>query len=105
MLFGPQVMVEALARTGALLAWPASAVDCRPMIDDFNAAVEASNEAEAQKQIDRIAISAECGRYQVSTQLGALRLSAAQLVIRRERPLSECERLLGADRRVEWRRE
>jgi hypothetical protein len=66
---------------------------------------EASNEAKAQKQIDRIAVSAECGRYQVSTQLGALRLSAAQLVIRRERPLSECERLLGADRRVEWRRE
>jgi outer membrane protein OmpA-like peptidoglycan-associated protein len=68
------------------------------MIDDFNAAVDAGNEAEAQKQIDRIAVSAECGRYQVSTQirLAALRLSAAQLMIQRERPLNEYERLLVA---------
>jgi outer membrane protein OmpA-like peptidoglycan-associated protein len=98
MLFGPRALVAGLTCAGVLLAWPAWAVDCRPMIDDFNAAVEAGNEGDAQKQIDKIAVSAECGRYQVSAQirLAAMRLSAAQLLIQRERPLSEYERQLVA---------
>src|SRR5262249_48819798 len=96
MLFGPRAMVAALACGGVLLASPARATDCRPMIDDFNSAVQAGNEADAQKQIDKIAISAECGRYQVSTQirLAALRLGEVQQLIQRERPVSEYERLL-----------
>ncbi len=77
---------------------PALAADCRPMIDEFNRAVDAGLEAEAQSQIDKIAISAECGRYQVPAQLrlAALRLSAAQLLMARGRPVGDYDRLLIA---------
>jgi len=98
MLFGTRTQVAALACAAILLAWPAWALDCKPMIDDFNAAVDAGNDGDAQKQVDKIAVSAECGRYQVSTQirLAAMRLSAAQALIQRERPPSEYERPLVA---------
>jgi outer membrane protein OmpA-like peptidoglycan-associated protein len=77
---------------------PALAADCRPMIDEFNRAVDAGLEAEAQTQIDKIATSAECGRYQVPAQLrlAALRLSAAQLLMARGRPVGDYDRLLIA---------
>jgi len=77
---------------------PALAADCRPMIDEFNRAVDAGLEAAAQSQIDRIAVSAECGRYQVPAQvrLAALRLSTTQQLMARGRPVGEYERLLTA---------
>src|SRR5881227_42651 len=76
----------------------ASSADCRPMIDEFNRAVDAGNENAAQKQIDVIAASADCGRYQVRAQLrlAALRLSAAQLLMARGRPAGDYDRLLTA---------
>jgi outer membrane protein OmpA-like peptidoglycan-associated protein len=100
-------MLAALARQCGLLvavlalSLPASgalAADCRPMIDEFNRAVDAGLEAEAQTQIDKIAISAECGRYQVPAQLrlAALRLSAAQLLMARGRPVGDYDRLMIA---------
>jgi outer membrane protein OmpA-like peptidoglycan-associated protein len=77
---------------------PALAADCRPMIDEFNRAVEAGLEQDAQKQIDRIAISADCGRYQIPAQvrLAALRLTTSQQLMARGRPVGEYERLLVA---------
>jgi len=77
---------------------PALAADCRPMIDEFNRAVDAGLEAVAQSQIDKIAVSAECGRYQVPAQmrLAALRLTTTQQLMARGRPVGEYERLLTA---------
>ncbi len=92
------IIVASAVLAGSAVA--ALGADCRPMLDDFNRAIEAGLEAEAQKHIDKIAVSAECGRYQVPAQLrlAALRLSAAQLLMARGRPVSDYERLLtGAE--------
>jgi outer membrane protein OmpA-like peptidoglycan-associated protein len=77
---------------------PVFAADCRPMLGDFNRAVDGGLEVEAQRQIDKIAASAECGRYQIAAQLrlAALRLSAAQLMMARGRPVADYDRLLTA---------
>lgn len=82
----------------ALPASPALAADCLPMIDEFNRAVDAGLEAQAQSQIDRIAVSADCGRYQIPAQvrLAALRLASTQQLMARGRPVGEYERLLTA---------
>jgi outer membrane protein OmpA-like peptidoglycan-associated protein len=68
------------------------------MLAAFNRAADAGQEEEAQIQIDRIATSAECGRFQIPTQrrLAALRLSAVQLLMARGRPSADFERLLLA---------
>ena len=80
------------------LASPARSADCKPMIEAFNRSVDAGNETAAQKQIDAIAGSAECGHFQVRAQLrlAALRLSAAQLLMARGRPVGDYDRLLTA---------
>jgi outer membrane protein OmpA-like peptidoglycan-associated protein len=77
---------------------PALASDCKPMLDQFNHAIDAAQEREAQAVIDGIASSADCGQYQIPTQLrlAALRLSAAQILMARSRPVAEYERLLTA---------
>src|SRR3954454_20107583 len=74
------------------------AADCRAAIDEFNRAVDAGLENEAQVQIDKIAGSADCGQLQVMAQrrLAALRLSAAQILMARGRPVAEYERLLNS---------
>jgi len=74
------------------------AADCQTAIDQFNRAVDAGLENEAQAQVDRIAGSAECGQFQVMAQrrLAALRLSAAQILMARGRPVAEYDRLLNA---------
>jgi outer membrane protein OmpA-like peptidoglycan-associated protein len=79
-----------------LATTPTFAIDCKPLLDDFNQAIDAASEADAQTQIDRIAGSADCGRYQIAAQrrLAALRLSAAQIMMARGRPIDEYERLL-----------
>jgi outer membrane protein OmpA-like peptidoglycan-associated protein len=76
-------------------AW---AEDCQPLLDNFNRAVDSGNETDAQKLVDRIATSPDCGRYQVPAQrrLAALRLNLAQLMMARGRPVSDFERLLAA---------
>jgi outer membrane protein OmpA-like peptidoglycan-associated protein len=77
---------------------PALAADCSALLDQFNRAIDAGLEAEAQLQVDRIATSAECGRYQVPTQirLSALRLASVQGMMARGRPASDFDRLLVA---------
>jgi outer membrane protein OmpA-like peptidoglycan-associated protein len=77
---------------------PARAGDCKPLLDSFNQAIDEAQEADAQRLIDKIAESADCGRYQTAAQarLAALRLSAAQILMARGRPVPEYERLLTA---------
>ncbi len=72
--------VTAAAIVAALSLSPASAEDCRELIDQFNVVADGGHAEDAQALIDRIAVSAACGRYQVVAQrrLAALRLSAAQ---------------------------
>src|SRR5271154_4640463 len=81
-----------------LAAGPALAADCKPLIEQFNQAIDAAQETEAQGLVDKIAGSAECGQNQTAAQLrlAALRLSAAQILMARGRPIAEYERLLTA---------
>ena len=83
----------ALISAGAL---PVLAQDCQSLLDTFNKAVDAGQESEAQGLVDKIATSADCGRFQVPAQrrLAALRLSAAQLLMARGRPTADFDRLL-----------
>jgi outer membrane protein OmpA-like peptidoglycan-associated protein len=76
----------------------ASADDCQSLLDDFNRAVDSGGESQAQSLVDKIATSADCGRYQVPVQrrLAALRLNLAQLLMARGRPVADYERLLLA---------
>jgi outer membrane protein OmpA-like peptidoglycan-associated protein len=81
-----------------LAASPAVAADCKSILDPFNEAIDEARETEAQAYIDKIAASADCGQYQTAAQLrlAALRLSAAQILMARGRPVAEYERLLTA---------
>jgi outer membrane protein OmpA-like peptidoglycan-associated protein len=77
---------------------PAAANDCQALLDAFNPSVDAGQDVEAQALVDKIATSAECGRYQVPAQkrLAALRLNAAQALMARGRPSADFDRLLIA---------
>ncbi|MGY4598049.1 outer membrane protein OmpA-like peptidoglycan-associated protein [Bradyrhizobium sp. GM22.5] len=81
-----------------LAATPALATDCQSLLGPFNRAIDEAREPDAQALIDQIAASAECGQYQTAAQyrLAALRLSAAQILMARGRPVAEYERLLTA---------
>src|SRR5580765_406688 len=80
----------------SVLAAPARAADCNALLDDFNRTVDAGEEAKAQAFVDQIATDADCGRFQVPAQrrLAALRLTAAQLLMARGRPVGDYDRLL-----------
>ena len=82
----------------ATIASPAFSATCNPLIEQFNQAIDTARESDAQGLVDRIAGSAECGQYQTAAQLriAALRLSAAQILMARGRPVAEYERLLTA---------
>ena len=90
----------AAAISGCLFAaiGPALAGDCKPLIEQFNQAIDTAQESDAQGLINKIAGSADCGQYQTAAQLrlAALRLSAAQILMARGRPVAEYERLLTA---------
>src|SRR5450631_4253627 len=94
-----RVTTLAAALIGAsVLPVSASAEDCQPLLDDFNRAIDSGAESQAQGLVDRIATSADCGRYQVPAQrrLAALRLNLAQLMMARGRPVTDYEHLLLA---------
>jgi outer membrane protein OmpA-like peptidoglycan-associated protein len=95
---GLRVTVAAALFGGIFLPVAACAEDCQPLLDDFNRAIDSGAESQAQKLVDRIATSADCGRYQIPTQrrLAALRLNLAQLLMARGRPVTDFERLLLA---------
>src|SRR4051812_43972361 len=87
------------ATTACLLAAsPTLAADCRSILDPFNQAIDDAREHDAQTYIDKIAASASCGQYQTAAQLrlAALRLSAAQILMARGRPVAEYETLFTA---------
>jgi outer membrane protein OmpA-like peptidoglycan-associated protein len=82
---------------------PARAADCAQLVDEFNRAVDAGREAEAQLLTDRIAMDAQCGRFQIAVQrrLAAFRLAAVQFLMARGRPSADYERLLTEAERSE----
>jgi len=82
---------------------PARAADCSQVVDEFNRAVDAGREAEAQLLTDRIAMDAQCGRFQIAVQrrLAAFRLAAVQFLMARGRPSADYERLLTDAERPE----
>jgi outer membrane protein OmpA-like peptidoglycan-associated protein len=96
----PRLRVTLAAAVIGAMVLPAAAVaeDCQLLLDDFNHAIDSGNESQAQKAVDRVATSADCGRYQVPAQrrLAALRLNLAQLMMARGRPVADYERLLSA---------
>ena len=82
---------------------PARAADCPQIVDEFNRAVDTGREAEAQLLTDRIAMDAQCGRFQIAVQrrLAAFRLAAVQFLMARGRPTADYERLLTEAERSE----
>jgi outer membrane protein OmpA-like peptidoglycan-associated protein len=84
----------------SILVVQASAVaeECQPLLNEFNRAIDSGDDDAAQRLVDKIAISADCGRYQVPVQrrLAAQRLSVVQLLMARGRPAADYERLLAA---------
>jgi outer membrane protein OmpA-like peptidoglycan-associated protein len=92
-----KLMAPTIAVT-CCLSLPALAADCDALLLEFNQAVEAGQEQQAQSFVDKIATSAECGKFQVPVQrrLAALRLSATQLLMARGRPTNDFDRLLTA---------
>jgi len=91
-------LAAAISETFLATASPALAADCNPLIEQFNHAIDTAQEGEAQAMIDKIAGSPDCGQFQTRAQLrfAALRLSAAQILMARGRPVGEYERLLTA---------
>jgi len=74
----------------------AFAEDCESLLNEFNRTVDSGNESQAQRLVDQIATSPDCGHYQVPVQrrLAALRLSLAQQMMARGRPVADYEHLL-----------
>jgi outer membrane protein OmpA-like peptidoglycan-associated protein len=83
---------------GACTLLPGSALadGCQALLEQFNRAIDAGAIDSADSLVDKIAISADCGRYQVAVQrrLAAQRLNQVQLLMARGRPVSDYERLL-----------
>jgi outer membrane protein OmpA-like peptidoglycan-associated protein len=71
---------------------------CDGLIGGFNAAIDAGQEQRAAELVDSIATDAACGRFQVPVQrrLSAFRLSAAQDLMAKGRPVADYEPLLAA---------
>ncbi|MCW6506735.1 OmpA family protein [Lichenifustis flavocetrariae] len=76
---------------------PSHADACAGKIEQFNEAVDAGREADAQSLVDQIATDGVCGRFQVPVQrrLAALRLRMAQDLMAKGRPSGEYERVLA----------
>jgi outer membrane protein OmpA-like peptidoglycan-associated protein len=104
----PMKSSQRIKLAGAALTWifaggSAMAADCQPMINKFNQAIDRGLENEAQLEVDRISVSAECGQYQILVQrrLAGLRLSSAQSLMARGRPVAEYDSLLTAAEKIE----
>jgi outer membrane protein OmpA-like peptidoglycan-associated protein len=71
---------------------------CADMLDKLNGAVAAKDIASAAADADAIAISADCGQFQIVAQrrIAALRLSAAQDMMTANQPLADYEPMLVA---------
>ena len=91
------ILSAALSGT-SLLPDFALAEDCQSLLDEFNRTIDSGDDGRAQSLVDKIAISADCGRYQVPVQrrLAARRLSVVQFMMARGRPVADYDRLLLA---------
>lgn len=71
---------------------------CNALLDKLNTAVAAKDIATAATEADAIAVSADCGQFQVNAQrrVAALRLSAAQEMMADDKPVADYEPLLVA---------
>ncbi|NEJ92361.1 DUF4384 domain-containing protein [Rhizobium ruizarguesonis] len=71
---------------------------CTALLDKLNAAVAAKDITAAAAEADTIAVSADCGQFQVNAQrrVAALRLSAAQEMMAANQPVADYEPLLIA---------
>ncbi|NYJ13782.1 outer membrane protein OmpA-like peptidoglycan-associated protein [Rhizobium leguminosarum] len=71
---------------------------CTALLDKLNTAVAAKDINAAASEADAIAVSAECGQFQVNAQrrVAALRLSAAQEMMAANQPVAAYEPLLVA---------
>ncbi|MBB4238961.1 DUF4384 domain-containing protein [Rhizobium esperanzae] len=71
---------------------------CTALLDKLNTAVAAKDIPAAATQADTIAVSAECGQFQVNAQrrVAALRLAAAQEMMAADKPVADYEPLLVA---------
>uniref|UniRef100_UPI003F22D547 DUF4384 domain-containing protein n=1 Tax=Rhizobium sp. F40D2 TaxID=3453141 RepID=UPI003F22D547 len=71
---------------------------CTALLDKLNTAVAAKDINAAASEADAIAVSAECGQFQVNAQrrVAALRLSAAQEMMAANQPVADYEPLLVA---------
>ncbi|TAY82798.1 DUF4384 domain-containing protein [Rhizobium leguminosarum] len=71
---------------------------CTALLDKLNTAVAAKDIGAAAAEADAIAVSADCGQFQVNAQrrVAALRLSAAQEMMAANQPVADYEPLLVA---------
>ncbi|NNG71618.1 DUF4384 domain-containing protein [Rhizobium laguerreae] len=71
---------------------------CTALLDKLNTAVAAKDITAAAAEADTIAVSADCGQFQVNAQrrVAALRLSAAQEMMAANQPVADYEPLLAA---------
>ena len=71
---------------------------CTALLDKLNTAVAAKDITAAAAEADTIAVSAECGQFQVNAQrrVAALRLAAAQEMMAENKPVADYEPLLVA---------
>ncbi|MBY5360273.1 DUF4384 domain-containing protein [Rhizobium leguminosarum] len=71
---------------------------CTALLDKLNTAVAAKDITAAAAEADTIAVSADCGQFQVNAQrrVAALRLSAAQEMMAANHPVADYEPLLVA---------
>ncbi|MBY5435508.1 DUF4384 domain-containing protein [Rhizobium leguminosarum] len=71
---------------------------CTALLDKLNTAVAAKDITAAAAEADTIAVSADCGQFQVNAQrrVAALRLSAAQEMMAANQPAADYEPLLVA---------
>ncbi|RUM26960.1 DUF4384 domain-containing protein [Rhizobium vallis] len=71
---------------------------CNALLDKLNSAVAAKDIATAATEADAIAVSADCGQFQVNAQrrVAALRLASAQEMMTANKPVADYEPLLLA---------
>lgn len=98
--FFSAVSVLVLCGSGQLAR--AQGADCAALVQRFNEAVDAGDDAKAQEVIDAISTDALCGRFQVPTQrrLAVMRLRGALDLMARGRPNEEFEATLIASARL-----
>ncbi|MFS8145792.1 DUF4384 domain-containing protein [Rhizobium sp. BR 249] len=71
---------------------------CNALLDKLNTAVAAKDINAAATEADAIAVSADCGQFQINAQrrVAALRLAAAQEMMAADKPVADYEPLLVA---------